>query len=114
MRGARGTEDLKQTSFLFIGLPEEAQRLLTSLCYLGPPLFVNEDSLLNLRTAHLICEDIRIWENESVDVVIDFRTHTLTIYGHQVRFDEIGPQDSYTQGIHDMFWWDICVHNKGT
>ncbi len=109
LRGSFGLEDFRDKTIFIFGMGTVGQQLLTMLCFSGPEIVFADESIVNYRAAHKICESIQVassGDDVYADIIIDLRDNTLSIAQgpafKTVNLSTLG-KEPYTQGIHDFY-----------
>ncbi len=102
LRGAYGTEDLRNKKFLLIGMSTLGQSLLGYLCIDGIDIRFHDSSLQNYHRSFGVCRDVDFYDGEDVDVTIDLNNGILKIGKKTFPIKNICSKP-YTQGIHEFY-----------
>lgn len=102
IRSAYGIENLRDKTFLIIGMSNDGQDLVNKLCLDGVDLRFQEPKVSNYHKSFAVCRDIDVYRGQKVDVIIDFFNRYVCVKDKAFPLGQIG-DDPYTQGIHEFY-----------
>jgi len=103
LRGAYGKEDLRDKSFLIVGLGSLTTQLVQRLCLDEILLYISGVSLKDYNGAHSACEGVQSYEGQDLDVVIDTLNNYISVRGKSFPIGEIGNKP-YDQGVSEFYF----------
>jgi len=102
IRSAYGIENLRNKTFLIIGMSRTGQGLLNRLCIDGVDVKFTDPKISNYHRGFTVCKEVEFYQGQKADVIVDFTNGYICVKGKTFPMNKIGSV-SYEQGIQEFY-----------